>query len=171
MVKIFITGKSGVGKTTLVKHIINLYGEFTGGFYTQEVRENKRRLGFDIISLSGEKGMLARSDYRSKFRIGRYGINLADLERVGLKALDEAVKNKQLIVIDEIGKMELFSQSFKEKVIEVINSSKKILAVITLSKDEFVESLKLYPGFRIFELNRTNFDDVLKEIIKILEIK
>jgi len=171
MKNIFITGKPGVGKTTLVKELVNLYGKIAGGFYTQEVRRNKERIGFDIISLSGQKGILASRNYRSKFQIGKYGVNLGDLERVGLKAIDEALQNKEIVIIDEIGKMELFSQSFREKIIESLNSPKKILAVITQAKNEFVEGLKIYPNLKIFKLTKNNFESVYKEIIKIWEKK
>ena len=171
MKNILITGKPGIGKTTLIKKLITLYGKKAGGFYTQEVRRTKERIGFDIISLSGEKGKLARLKYRSKFRVGKYGVNLADLERVGLKAIDEALENKEIIVIDEIGRMELFSQRFRDKVIESINSSKKVLAVITQAKSEFVESLKISPRLKIFELKEDNFQEIHNKIVKIWEGK
>ena len=166
MKNIFITGKPGIGKTTLIKKLAGFYGKSAGGFYTQEVRRNKERVGFDIIALSGEKGKLARGDYRSKFRLGKYGVNLADLQRVGLRAIDEAIGTKEIVIIDEIGKMELFSQSFKDKVVESLNSSKKVLAVISLSGGEFVESLKICPRVKMFKFTRESSEEIYGEIIK-----
>ncbi|MEA3369282.1 MAG: NTPase [Candidatus Ratteibacteria bacterium] len=171
MKNIFITGRPGVGKTTLIKKLAGFYGKSAGGFYTQEVKRNKERMGFDIIALSGEKGRLARGDYRSKFRLGKYGVNLADLERVGLKAMDEAIEAKEIVVIDEIGKMELFSQSFKDKVVESLNSPKKVLAVISLAGDEFVEGLKICPRVKMFRLTRDNSEEIYGEIVKTWEKK
>ncbi len=171
MKNIFITGKPGVGKTTLIKKIANFYGGSAGGFYTQEVRKEKGRIGFDVISLSGEKGKLAREKYRSKFRVGKYGVNLADLERVGVKAVSQAIGSKGIVIIDEIGKMELFSHNFKDKVVKSLNSPKRVLAVVSQSKNEFAENLKICPRLKIFELTKDNFDKVYKGIMKTWEKK
>ena len=51
--------------------------------------------------------------------MGRYGVNINDLENIGARSLEQALKNDDLIIIDEIGKMEVFSEEFKEKSIRL----------------------------------------------------
>ena len=131
--KIFITGLPGVGKTTLVLKVaeeLKTHNLRIGGFITQEVREKGRRVGFKIKALdTGEEGILAwvGSGYP---RVGRYVVNLDDLNSVGVSAIRRALKNADLIIIDEIGAMEYKSREFAEAVEEVIKSEKPLLATV-----------------------------------------
>ncbi|MGB3904128.1 MAG: nucleoside-triphosphatase, partial [Anaerolineae bacterium] len=110
---ILLTGRPGVGKTTVIKKALDRLEGRAGGFYTAEIRESGRRQGFKIVTLDGQEGILSHVDIRGQPRVSRYGVNLGDLEEVGVAALRRAIAEADLIVVDEIGKMELFSEAFR----------------------------------------------------------
>ncbi len=104
-----LTGPPGIGKTTVVERILARLKVDAGGFLTREMREGGRRTGFEIVTLDGKRGILATVKGRSRYRVGRYRVNVEELERVALPALERARRDCELMVIDEIGTMELFS--------------------------------------------------------------
>jgi nucleoside-triphosphatase len=103
---ILVTGRPGIGKTTLIRSVLHALDLEAGGFYTSEILDDGRRVGFSIDGLHGESGVLAHVDHESPFRVGKYGVNAEDLERVGVAAIDAALERSRLIVMDEIGRME-----------------------------------------------------------------
>jgi nucleoside-triphosphatase len=116
---LLLTGKPGVGKTTLIEKLIVVLREKfpliqMTGFITKEVRFQGSRIGFNIYTLDGQLGVLARvepSRRGQKYRIEKYFVELEDLENIGIASLRKCA---DIIVLDEIGKMELFSQVFKD---------------------------------------------------------
>ena len=87
---ILLTGKPGCGKTTLIRRLLENVPGDVGGFYTQEIREGGRRKGFEIITLDGERGILAHVDIQSSQRLGKYRLDLHALERLAVPAIREA---------------------------------------------------------------------------------
>ncbi|MCD6551396.1 NTPase [Thermotoga sp.] len=166
--KILITGRPGVGKTTFIKKISCLL-QNAGGFYTEEMRERGRRVGFKIVTLDGREGILAKIGFPSQHRVGKYGVNLKDLEELGVESVERALEEKSIVIIDEIGKMELLSEKFRRAVEEVFNSKKDAVATIKKSSDPFVEKLKNKKDIIIFELNEKNRDRLLKKILDMLK--
>jgi nucleoside-triphosphatase THEP1 len=81
------------------------------GFYTREVREHGKRLGFEIVTLAGQSALLSHIDFPGPLRVGKYGVSLDNFHRVALPAL-EVVPGVELIVVDEVGKMECLSAQF-----------------------------------------------------------
>ena len=73
-----------------------------------------------------------------------------------------------MIVIDEIGKMELFSEKFKEAVAKALEAKNKVLGTITLAKLSFVEEIKKRRDTKIFYLTKENKEKIKEEILKIL---
>jgi len=180
MVKnIFITGKPGCGKTTLIKEILKELKLNAGGFYTQEIRERGKRIGFKINSLDGKEGILAHVNIKSPFKVSKYGVNIKDLEEIGVKSILESLKVKKIVVIDEVGKMELFSEKFKKAVLKALNSKNKVLGTIKMTKDFFTDKIKKKDFFtdkikkredvKIFYLQKENREKVKEEIKKFLE--
>ncbi len=169
MVKnIFITGIPGCGKTTLIKEILNKLKIEAGGFFTQEIRERGERKGFKIITLDGKEGILAHQNINSKFRVSKYGVNLKDLEEIAVPSILKAIDEGKIVVIDEIGKAELFSEKFKEAVFKALNSKNKVLGTIKISKDFFTEKIRKREDTKIFYLKREEKDKIKEEILKIL---
>ena len=119
-----LTGQPGTGKTTLIKNLLAGSSINAGGFYTEEIRIEGTRQGFRINTLDGHAGLLAHTEISGPYRVSKYGIDNNALEDIGVSAIKKAAQNKDLIVIDEIGKMELFSESFKNIVLELIDNDK-----------------------------------------------
>jgi len=132
--KIFLTGMPGSGKSTvLMKAIERLRAEGlrVGGIITPEVKTEGRRTAFKVVDLSsGEEGILASVDQPNGPSVGKYRVNITDFERVAIPALNSAIKECDIICIDEIGKMELFSAKFKQKVNEILKSEKPLIAAV-----------------------------------------
>jgi len=140
---ILLQGFPGVGKTTVVKTIVAAV-ESAGGFYTEEIREGSTRKGFQIITLEGKQGILAYEGRASSYRVGKYGVIMPVLESIGVGSIRDALEDagKEMVVIDEIGRMELFSKRFQDVVLEAFNSPKRVLATVPLKGNVFVEELK-----------------------------
>lgn len=159
-----LTGKPGTGKTTVIKQAVAGQGIKAGGFYTEEIRTAGVRQGFRIITLDGHDAVLAHTDNTSRYRVSKYGVDLASLDNTGVAAIERAITDSDLIVIDEIGKMELFSPRFKEAVLKAIDSDKKVLGTVMLNPHPFADQIKRQPGVKVVELTRTNHQQVLTEI-------
>ena len=160
-----LTGRPGVGKTSLIGEVVAVSGVRAGGFYTEEVRSQGTRVGFDIITLDGRRGVLARMDLRSSCRVGKYGVDLVSLDSVGVPALDGAIRERDIIVVDEIGKMELSSAAFKEAVLRAIDCGKSVLGTIMLRPHPWADQVKAHPDVRVVELTTRNRDQVLRDIV------
>ncbi|TET07059.1 MAG: NTPase [Candidatus Atribacteria bacterium] len=168
MKNILICGPPGVGKTTLVKKILKNINLRAGGFYTEEIKENNRRVGFKIISLDNQEGILAHISIKGAKRVGRYGVNIDDLEGIGVKSLDRAPRNEDLVIIDEIGKMETFSDKFKEKVLACLNSEKFVLATIGIGGDKYISRIKERDDVTVFKMNRENRDELRDKVLSLI---
>lgn len=130
--KVFLTGLPGCGKTTLVKAVAGRFPEFVTGFTTEEVRDERgQRIGFDLVSHTGDRAVFARKGGGSRTRVGRYSVFLEPLEEWGLDLLRPST-HRPLVILDEVGKMECLSKSFQQRVLELIGSHHPILGTVAL---------------------------------------
>ena len=160
---LLLTGTPGIGKTTVVQRAANEIvsrGFKIGGMITREVREGGSRIGFEIEDLSSRcKGWLARINQPSGPRISKYRVNLKDLREIGARAIQDAVLQADVIVIDEIGPMELFSQPFRNSVMEAVRSEKAMLGTVHYRvRDRFVENIKKRSDVEVIEVTSDNRD-------------
>jgi len=151
-----------------LKKILENINLRAGGFYTEEIKENNRRVGFKIISLDNQEGILAHISIKNSRRVGRYGVNIYDLENIGVKCLNQALKDDDLILIDEIGKMEVFSEEFKEKVLDCLNSKKIVLATISIGGDKFISNIKRRDDIILFEITKENRNKLIEIISSLI---
>jgi len=165
----------GCGKTTAVMKITAaLPPENQAGFYTKEIRENNVRKGFKWVSLDGTSGILAHVDIRGAFRVGKYGVDIAGFEKSVVPIMDNNLqppvnyKSAQLIIIDEIGKMECMSERFINAVRTLFASEKCVLATVAQKGAGLISEVKNYPQTRLFNLNRSNQEKTVAEILQIL---
>ncbi|MCD6539694.1 MAG: NTPase [Candidatus Omnitrophica bacterium] len=159
---LFITGTPGSGKTTLIKSLIP-YLKNSCGFFTEEIRESEQRIGFKIKTLDGQERILAHQDFKSSYKVSKYGVDLQGLERV-IEHLHEQIEYSQIVVIDEIGKMEWGLNLFRDFVKKLLNSNKKIIATISEKGKDFEEIKKRKDVF-LFRLNKENFKEVFRKVV------
>lgn len=166
-----MTGRPGVGKTTIIRRVVARLGTRAGGFYTEEIRERGRRTGFRLVALDGPAGVLAGVNVDSQHRVGRYGVHLLDLERIGVRALRRALQQPDIsvVVIDEIGKMELFSAAFQKVVEEALFSPKPVLATVMVASQPWVNNLKSRPDVTLIEVTPDNRQSLPERILHWLQ--
>uniref|UniRef100_A0A3P9AEA3 Uncharacterized protein n=1 Tax=Esox lucius TaxID=8010 RepID=A0A3P9AEA3_ESOLU len=174
---VFLTGPPGVGKSTLVQKacdVMTSSGVSVEGFYTQEVREGGRRVGFDVVTLTGQRGHLSRirgvdtvtPPGVKEFMVGNYIVDLQSFE-------DKNILKLKLFIIDEVGRMELFSQSFIRAVRQTLDSSVCcVLGTIPLPKGKplvLVEEIRARPDVTVFTVTKDNRDVILSDILSVLQ--
>lgn len=167
---ILLAGRPGVGKTTIIKRVVDMLGGQAGGFYTEEIRQGGRRLGFKIVTLDGEEGVLAHMDVKGPPRVSKYGVKVRDLEEVGVAALERAIEGRRYVVIDEIGKMELYSQGFRRAVIEALESEKVVLGTVMAGPHLWVNNLKSRPQVTVLTVTEGNREGMAQRIMDMLQI-
>jgi nucleoside-triphosphatase len=164
-----ITGRPAVGKTTVLLNAANELknrGYSVGGMLSREVREKGTRVGFEIIDFSkGNTGWLAHINQPVGPQVSKYRVNLDDLYQIGVKAIQNALKEAEVVVVDEIGPMELFSQTFKQAIKDTVNSQKLVLGVIHHSaRDPIIDSIKKRDDTEIVDVtpeNRQSLHNIL----------
>ncbi len=160
-----VTGQPGVGKTTF---IINLARELKdlsmAGFYTSEIREAGVRKGFELISLAGCKSVLSHVDIKSDYRVGRYSVDVKAFEEF-LDSLCLAQSDADVLLIDEIGKMECHSNRFRDMITSLLDSRKPLVATISLRGEGLISQVKRRPDVQILELTAANRESLVIEVV------
>ena len=159
-----LTGQPGTGKTSLIKQSVAGMGGKVGGFYTEEIRSRGVRQGFRLVTLDGKSTILAHIDIKSPYRVSKYGVDPDNLDQVGVSALQDAAQRCDLVVIDEIGKMELFSANFREAVCQIIDRGLRILGTIMIKPNPWADALKRRPEVHLVTVTRDNHGKVLAEL-------
>jgi nucleoside-triphosphatase len=165
---LLLTGRPGVGKTTVVKAVAEALGERVGGFYTEEIRGPGGRQGFRLATLDGQETVMAHVNLRGRGRpqVGRYGVDVAAIERVGVAALRRALSAGRIVVIDEIGKMELFCGPFKDVVLRAIGGPHTVVATVMAKPNPWVDALKALPQVQVWEVTAGNRDGMAEQVIE-----
>lgn len=167
---VLLTGKPGSGKTTLLKRIVSRLrqrGLKVGGFYTEEVRIRASRVGFRVKTLNGKEGWLAHVSIQGP-RVSKYGVDLKGFEEVGVKSLEEAIKACDVVVIDEIGKMELLSERFRE-VVRRAFEERRVVGTIALKNNSFTRAIKGRSDTSVYEVTPVNREELLREVLEELD--
>jgi nucleoside-triphosphatase THEP1 len=161
---ILITGPPGCGKSTLIEKVVERIDLPATGFYTREIKEKGRRVGFSINTLDGREGILAHQNIRSQLRVGKYGVNIKDIEAIAVSSMIPEEKD-EIVVIDEIGKMECFSRLFKEALSNVLDSPNWAIASIAQKGDSFIQSIKERDDVMVIMITTRNRNILLDQIL------
>jgi nucleoside-triphosphatase THEP1 len=156
------TGFPGCGKSTIIEKIVQRLDRPCTGFFTREMRDRGRRVGFSITTLDGKRGILAHIDIRSRKRVGSYGVNLQDIETIAVPSMIPA-NDHVIVVVDEIGKMECFSALFRQTLIKVLDSANSLVGSIALKGDAFIETVKRRPDTLLISVSEKNRDYLADE--------
>jgi nucleoside-triphosphatase len=159
-----LTGPPGSGKTSLIKQAVAGLEIKAGGFYTEDIKGQGVRQGFRLVTLDGETAVLSHINIKSPHRVSKYGVDIESLDKVGVTAIERAARECQLVVIDEIGKMELLSARFREAVANIVNSGKRLLATIMLSPNPCADAMKSQSQAKLVNLTRSNRPQVMEEL-------
>jgi nucleoside-triphosphatase len=167
----FVTGSPGIGKTTILlktAEALEKKGYKIGGMLSREAREKGVRVGFEIIDIETKRrGWLAHTRQSNGPQIGKYRVNLADLDSTGALAIRNAAVNAQIVIIDEIGPMELHSSAFKEAVTEALSSGKPVIGVIhERAKDSLINEIRKRDDAQIIQVTRGNRDRIHSLLIE-----
>jgi nucleoside-triphosphatase len=161
--KLLLTGPPGVGKTTLIKRIVVKVKDAIRceGFITQEVRsELGDRIGFDIVTLDGVVAPLARKGLWEGPRVGDYRVDIDSLERVAVASMTDI--RGDVMVVDEIGLMELKSQLFKDTVLRLLDDHRPLLGTTRLAREPFCDKVKAHPDVEVIEVTNRNRDGLVE---------
>ena len=157
---ILFTGPPRCGKSTLIEKIVKRIDTPATGFFTREILESGKRVGFSINTLDNRTGVLAHQDIKSHFRVGRYGVNLEDIEGIAVPSMRPDRPN-MLVVIDEIGKMECFSELFKKTLVSLLDSKYRVLGSITMKGDGLIRQIKAREDVMLITVTTKNRDKLL----------
>jgi nucleoside-triphosphatase len=175
---LLLTGSPGVGKTTVLTKVVNTLkekGYSVGGMISREGREGGVRVGFEIFDLTREKqGWLAHINQKAGPQVGKYRVNLEDLENIGAQAVNYAMENCDVAVIAEIGPMELFSEKFKAATREALESPKLVIAVVHgKARDKLINNAKNMKEAETYLVTTENRNElsivIVEKAIKALE--
>ncbi|MGB3082831.1 MAG: nucleoside-triphosphatase [Candidatus Omnitrophota bacterium] len=167
---IFLTGAPSSGKTTVIKKVIEGLPVPANGFYTEEERIEGRRVGFRMSTLDGKAGYLAHQDIESEFHIRRYGVSIENIENLAVPSI--APREKNIIILDEIGKMECFSEVFKKAAASALDAANIVIGTITFGGSDFILEVKKREDIEITEVTPENRNElphiILKKVSEIL---
>ena len=175
-VNTLLTGRPRIGKTTIIQKFVRQCPVSVGGFFTCEIREHCMRVGFTIEAIrswdqngSGEKyrDVMAHRNSPSPYRVGRYGVNISAIESVGITALREGMKKAKIIIIDEIGRMEMYSTLFQKEVIHVLDCPLPVLGVIQMKRNPFLDSIRDRNDVTVIHVTQENRDTLPERLFDI----
>jgi nucleoside-triphosphatase len=168
---LLLAGRPGIGKTTLIKAVVEQLPGRVGGFYTEEILGPGGRKGFRLTTLEGRSQVVAHIDHKSRSTVGRYGVDVAAIDRVGAKVIMQALDRYPIILIDEIGRMQLFSSQFQSAVLKAVSSPKIVVATLMLEDHPWTGALKALPFVTTWEVTLKNRSKLVAEVINWIELE
>ncbi len=164
---LLLVGRPGIGKTTVVQAVVERLAGQAGGFYTEEIRGPGGRKGFRLVTLDGQETVMAHVNLRGggRPRVGRYGVDVGAIERVGVAALRRAMEEERIVVVDEIGKMELLCGPFKGAVLQAMGGPCAVVATAMARPNPWVDALKAMPNVTIWEVTAENRDELAEQVV------
>jgi nucleoside-triphosphatase len=172
--KIGITGLPGVGKTETLLRVVEKLEEMeyrVGGMVTECIMKKGCRVGFNVRNwCTDECAVMSHIDIDSKIRIGKYGVNLDALESIGACAIEGAVNDSDVIIIDEVGKMEVECDSFVKAVKNALDTDKSLIMTLhKKSRNPLLQDIRRRDDVRILEVTPVNRNLLPYKIIKLFE--
>ncbi len=166
---ILLTGPPRCGKSTVIEKLVKQISRPVTGFFTREIREKGRRVGFSIITLDGSEGVLAHEGSSTPLRVGKYGVNIEELDQIAVPSMIPA-RPDEIVVIDEIGKMECLSPLFRETLIKRLDSENLVIGSIALKGGPFIQKIKEREDVFLVTVSEKNRDSLAADLLKQIPI-
>lgn len=167
--KIAVTGAPGSGKSTLVARVVAAVPLSVGGMVTAEIRKCGRRVGFSVRDLAtGQEGILAHLHLEDGPPFGKYRLNLRDLEEIGVRAIERALAERELVVIDEVGPMELQSPAFIAAVQSALRGAPNLLVTVHRASNHPLAYAIRHGVDRLFRISEASRDATAEEVVRLL---
>ncbi len=168
-----VTGAPGSGKSSVVRETVEILekmGLSVGGLYCPEVRLGGERVGFKMVDVAtGEERVLANVRQPSGPMVGKYVVNVNNVNEMAELAIGRALEKADVVVIDEIAPMEINSDVFKRLVKKALDSQKPVLAAVhKRASGGFIGDVKSRRDVRLFEVTSANRGILPAEISKII---
>jgi nucleoside-triphosphatase THEP1 len=154
---VFITGPPRCGKSTLIEKLIARIEKPATGFFTRQITEKGQRVGFSITTLDGKEGVLAHANIKGRFKVGKYTVNLHDIDQIAVPSMLPSTPD-DVIVIDEVGKMECFSPIFKQVLTKLLDSDHQVIGSIAQKGARFIRKIKARDDILLFSVSPENRD-------------
>lgn len=167
--RILVGGPPKVGKTVAMQRLVALLAEqevTVSGFLTHEVRERGRRVGFVVRDLAGPEAVLAHQDFQTDVQVGRFGVDVPAFERVALPALHRAQGRSSVVIIDELGRMELASEAFVEAVHDVLATAMPVVATVHLHAHPVTDALQMRADVQRVLVTQANRDELPQRLFE-----
>lgn len=165
-----ITGEPRVGKTTILVNILErLIHSRISGFYTQEIRVDGERVGFEMITLDGKRETISHIDFDTPIRVSRYGVSVEKIEKIGIPPIHKGIKDGHIILIDEIGPMELLSEKLKTAIMEALDSQSIVIGTIVQRSHPWVDNLKKDHRIKLIHLEPNNRESVAEQLEQLVK--
>ncbi len=162
---LLITGAPGVGKTTVLRKVAEGLGDVhICGFCTEELRERGVRRGFRLVGFDGTEGIIAHVDHTGQQRVGKYGVDVAALDRLAQATLAPHA-DCVVYLVDEIGKMECLAPGFVRAMRTLLESDKPLVATIGKKGGGFIEEVKARNDAELMEVTRANRDTLAADLL------
>ena len=166
MKNIILTGPPRIGKTTIIRSLISKLADRCAGFYTEEILQESQRAGFKLITCGKSNCVLAHKEIKGHYHVGKYGVNLDCVEGYGVPSIKKGIKAQKVIIIDEIGKMEILSRPFKLAVLDALDSKCPVIATMLFKRHPFYDKIRARKDVEIIEVTEENRDRLPEIVIQ-----
>jgi nucleoside-triphosphatase len=156
-----VTGEPGIGKTTLIRQVVSTMRMRAAGFYTEDIRNQGQREGFRIVTLDGDMALLASSGHPGPVQVSKYGVDLRELERVAVPQVARAIERGHVAVVDEIGRMQLYSRPFRQLMFQAVHDGHPLLGTVMLGRNRYADKLKSHRNVEVLMLTEDSRNDIL----------
>jgi nucleoside-triphosphatase len=165
--RILVEARPGMGKTTVARRLLEMLRDHRvplAGFTTEEIRAKGRRTGFAIEDVEGRRALLAGTGLRGPPRVGRYGVDLEAFEKIALPATTGHGRAR-VVVIDELGKMELHSEAFRDAIGNLFDKDVSVIATVHLHRHPFTDALKRRPDVEVVRVTESNRNRLPEDLL------